>query len=361
MLSRHVRPLAFLSLIAGVFFAPMLSAQPVFSADDFSVVYAHPHTLTSYGVGNPNTFAELTRLTGGPHVFDLTAAQLVTGAAQTITPVRCAPTVPGCGQTDLAPASLVLRTHEHDDVYLFHDLADDGFYLRGSAGEVVDATSGTALEGALTFESADQTLALPLRYPLQWTSGFSTHLATGAERTPLNTVINVRDVVAWGTLRTAHGEAGVLVVHEHRITTTQVDGQALRDTSHAYRFISPRLRATLSLAADGSVESASIDVFDVTATDVAEEEAPPLTVQLHAPFPNPAREAAMLSFTLDAAAPVTLDVFDLLGRRVLRLAEGLLPAGTHTRTWEAEVPSGTYFVHLRAGAMTLTRSVTLVE
>ena len=49
-------------------------------------------------------------------------------------------------------------------------------------------------------------------------------------------------------------------------------------------------------------------------------------------LPNPARGVARVSFDLGASGPVRLEVFDLTGRLLHRLADGPLPAGRHDWT-----------------------------
>lgn len=66
--------------------------------------------------------------------------------------------------------------------------------------------------------------------------------------------------------------------------------------------------------------------------------------------PNPFRAATDITFTLEDAAPVRLCLFDAHGREVAVLVDQTLPAGTHTRRWEAAgVPAGLYVYRLRAG------------
>ena len=80
--------------------------------------------------------------------------------------------------------------------------------------------------------------------------------------------------------------------------------------------------------------------------------------------PNPATGATRFEFRLDAAARVTVDVFDVRGHRVRTLMGASdLPAGTHTARWElnredgAPVPSGVYFARVRAGDREATRKI----
>ena len=77
-------------------------------------------------------------------------------------------------------------------------------------------------------------------------------------------------------------------------------------------------------------------------------EAPVLTFDGN--FPNPFRAATTISFTLSRSDFVTLDVYDLLGRKVGTLVSGRLPGGTHTAVWDAhDLPDGLYVARLRAG------------
>ncbi len=64
-------------------------------------------------------------------------------------------------------------------------------------------------------------------------------------------------------------------------------------------------------------------------------------------YPNPARDRTMIRYTLGAPSQVTLTVYDVLGRRVATLAEGMQAAGTHDVQFDsAALASGTYFYRL---------------
>jgi len=66
-------------------------------------------------------------------------------------------------------------------------------------------------------------------------------------------------------------------------------------------------------------------------------------------FPNPASSAATVRFETAAEGAVAVEVFDVLGRRVATLAEGSMPAGTHTATWDASAAgAGVYVVRVVA-------------
>ena len=78
--------------------------------------------------------------------------------------------------------------------------------------------------------------------------------------------------------------------------------------------------------------------------------------------PNPFRSTARLRYELPDAASVSLQVYDLLGRRVRTLVNAEQAAGRYTATLDgSRLAPGTYFVRLRAGEHMQTQSVTLVR
>jgi len=94
---------------------------------------------------------------------------------------------------------------------------------------------------------------------------------------------------------------------------------------------------------------------------------PQSAVAFAPPAPNPAAHTCAFSFTLPHADEVSLVVYDLAGRERARLAEGQFAPGPHGVTWDfrgsdgQELRAGLYLVRLRAGGLTLTRSVMHVK
>ena len=75
----------------------------------------------------------------------------------------------------------------------------------------------------------------------------------------------------------------------------------------------------------------------------------PTALRFYAPRPNPMTNEAWFGFDLPRAAPVTLDIFDLAGRRVARLVSGERGAGHYETRWAGthdgggRVKAGLYF------------------
>ena len=84
---------------------------------------------------------------------------------------------------------------------------------------------------------------------------------------------------------------------------------------------------------------------------------------LLAPFPNPASRGATIRWSLAAGGDVDVEIYNLAGQRVRRLASEQLPAGEHSRIWNGmddagqPVGAGLYFIRLRSHETTLTRKV----
>lgn len=86
----------------------------------------------------------------------------------------------------------------------------------------------------------------------------------------------------------------------------------------------------------------------------------PAAFALRSVYPNPAREAATVAFSLNWAQEVTLEVLDVLGRVVLTQEVGPQAAGPHEARLNTDVlPSGLYLVRLRGDGAEIRRLVVL--
>jgi len=94
----------------------------------------------------------------------------------------------------------------------------------------------------------------------------------------------------------------------------------------------------------------------------SEETTPAGTYALHSAYPNPFAVSTTLGFSVPEAQQVRLTVYDLLGRRVVTLVDGIVQAGDQQVRLDAtNLPSGTYLVRLEAGATNLTERVTVIR
>ncbi|GAB5521106.1 MAG: hypothetical protein RhofKO_33570 [Rhodothermales bacterium] len=88
----------------------------------------------------------------------------------------------------------------------------------------------------------------------------------------------------------------------------------------------------------------------------------PTVITLAQNYPNPFRVSTTIPFEVAATSPVSLTVYDMLGRRVAVLVDEVLPAGTHAARFEAsDLSSGLYLYRLVAGEAQQTRRMVLVK
>lgn len=108
-----------------------------------------------------------------------------------------------------------------------------------------------------------------------------------------------------------------------------------------------------------SLEGMAVDT-DATAA--------PLAFRLEQSYPNPFSDRATIVFSLQRATSVTLRVYDVLGRTVATLAEGVrFSSGPHTVEWDGtdgagrRLAGGTYFYTLEADGQRATKAMTLIR
>jgi hypothetical protein len=101
------------------------------------------------------------------------------------------------------------------------------------------------------------------------------------------------------------------------------------------------------------------------------EPALPKSYSLSQNYPNPFNPQTTISYEVPTSAgkgaPVSLSVYDLRGRKVRSLVEGVRKPGRHSVQWDgrddrgAQLASGVYFYRLQAGDFMETRKLLLVE
>lgn len=104
---------------------------------------------------------------------------------------------------------------------------------------------------------------------------------------------------------------------------------------------------------DGAFEYSDVVAVSIPSASVA---------KLHPAYPNPFNPTTTISFTLPVDTEVTLRVYDAMGRLVQELVDGTMPAGYHTRQFEANgLANGTYMYRLETPAETLSGTVMLLK
>ena len=88
----------------------------------------------------------------------------------------------------------------------------------------------------------------------------------------------------------------------------------------------------------------------------------PEEFHLSEPYPNPFNPAVNINFIQQKASVVNIGVFDVKGRELTILFDGLMPRGKLGFTWNATIyPTGIYFIKARSGSQVQVKKVQLLK
>jgi hypothetical protein len=108
--------------------------------------------------------------------------------------------------------------------------------------------------------------------------------------------------------------------------------------------------------------NASLQILRFTPTGIEDDGVVPNTFSISQNYPNPFNAQTTIQYSLPKQSLVSIDIFDILGRKVEMLAEGIKPAGEHQAIWDASGrSSGIYFFRIRAGDMVETKRMVLIK
>jgi len=79
-------------------------------------------------------------------------------------------------------------------------------------------------------------------------------------------------------------------------------------------------------------------------------------------YPNPFNAQTTIQYSLPEQSHITIDIFDILGRKIETLAEGVKPAGNYQTIWNASgQASGIYFYQIKAGEYSKTNKMLFLK
>lgn len=97
-------------------------------------------------------------------------------------------------------------------------------------------------------------------------------------------------------------------------------------------------------------------------TSVEWKDVRPARFALQQNYPNPFNPATSIRYEISHTVDVSLRIFDVLGREVAVLVQGVMEPGIYQVTWDAkDRPSGVYFYQLRGGSFVETKSMVLTK
>ena len=143
---------------------------------------------------------------------------------------------------------------------------------------------------------------------------------------------------------------GATSVYQDEVTTATLDSALEANTTYYWR-----MRSILGVNQSDWTEAKSF----TTGTSVStQEDALPLQFGLAQNYPNPFNPRTTIGFVLPQAQHVTLEVYNLLGQRVVTLVDRPMGAGQHSVGFHAaDLASGMYFYRLtgaQSGVQTKT-------
>lgn len=84
--------------------------------------------------------------------------------------------------------------------------------------------------------------------------------------------------------------------------------------------------------------------------------------RLHQNYPNPFNPNTIINYELQTTGYISLTLFDITGKQIRILEQGLRSAGSHKISFDAGgLPSGIYFYELRSGDFSVVRKMTLIR
>jgi pectin methylesterase-like acyl-CoA thioesterase len=106
------------------------------------------------------------------------------------------------------------------------------------------------------------------------------------------------------------------------------------------------------------------DNYPITGADLAQniQKAIPNTYSLSQNYPNPFNPTTTINYDLPKTGKVSLKVYDVYGREVATLVNGIVAAGTHQAVFDAKkLASGVYFARIQTEVISSTIKLVLVK
>ncbi|MCH8495470.1 MAG: T9SS type A sorting domain-containing protein, partial [Balneolales bacterium] len=109
--------------------------------------------------------------------------------------------------------------------------------------------------------------------------------------------------------------------------------------------------------------SEAADILSGTGTSAHENDTDvPIAAKLHANYPNPFNPITQIPYTVTESSHVEINVYDVHGRRVAQLINGIVTPGEHRVGFDASgLASGVYVYQLKTQSQIFTRSMVLVK
>jgi hypothetical protein len=131
-----------------------------------------------------------------------------------------------------------------------------------------------------------------------------------------------------------------------------------------YDAVSGTASPTYDLSGNPVAASSS---FSLVLTDVPSQSITPSGYALEQNYPNPFNPTTQIVYSVPAEGHVSIEIYNLIGQRVVTVVDRDASAGTYSVTWNGRdaaghlMPSGVYLYRISAGKFTATRKMVLMK
>jgi hypothetical protein len=140
-------------------------------------------------------------------------------------------------------------------------------------------------------------------------------------------------------------------------TLGRIDTLSTSDTAKTYLFsdypvsaasYDYRVRISLNDTPRVYITIAVVTLSSLTDVSISTNQNVPVEYETLSNYPNPFNPSTKITLSLPVSERISLEIFDLLGRKVETIAEGFLSQGIYQYQWDAsKYPSGVYLCALR--------------
>lgn len=135
------------------------------------------------------------------------------------------------------------------------------------------------------------------------------------------------------------------------------------ETKHNFNYEYNRLTSVVDSSFYNDYVDINRSLFEYTeAVSNENEELVTQNFYLHQNYPNPFNPITTIPYTLNNTQRVTLDVYNILGQKVVQLVNGIQSSGNHNVSFDASnLTTGIYVYRLQSGELSVSRKLLLIK
>jgi hypothetical protein len=154
------------------------------------------------------------------------------------------------------------------------------------------------------------------------------------------------------------------IIESNQFALGSDDGSSVRseNRSSAYFLADQMWKKLAEVPGSPGEVNMAIELLTMPSMSIEDAQALPIETKLLANYPNPFNPTTQIPFNLAETGSVSIEVFDITGKRVAVLLDGQLQQGRHSVNFNAEsLASGVYLVRLTAVGTIQTRKLMLIK